>query len=624
MTASEPFQREPDVSRAKLGGEWAAIRALYGMCGRRRQLLAVIVSLAVLAFLLEGIGIGLLIPLFETLSASQDRARASGPFADAMISFTDRLPDEHRLAVLAAIVFGLVLLKTAVIYAHHVIAVWLSGYVGLELRQRLLRRALALSAMAMEKLGIGRLHNTIDAQVWHVTDGLDTVTQALASAAAAIVFVALLLLISVPLTLAVIVGAVAVSLIMLAVRRGAHYFGRRSVAANADLSSRIVETLTHHRLVRAFGTEAYEIDRFRAAADALRRAVLRTELLRGVVTPATELLYVPLMFGVIVIGLSQDHGVATLLAYLLLLYRLVPHLRNLDHSRVELAAIAGPIEDVVTVLALPEDLTLKSGRRRIRKVERGIDLEDVTFRYEPGQAAGVAGLSFSIPKGSVVALVGPSGAGKSTIVSLLYRFFDPTCGRIVVDGIPLPEIDLASWRQKLALAGQDIELMSGTVEENIRYGHLSATHAQVMEAARLANAEEFIAALPNGYRSMVGARGLSLSGGQRQRVTLARALLRRPDLLILDEATNALDAESEDVVLERLHAARSDMSMLVIAHRLRSVRHADHVILIYNGRIVETGPPAKLLRNAGAFRRLWEREGGELRSDPHQPSESAV
>lgn len=160
MTVPESLHREADAMRARLGGEWPAIRALCAMCGRRGWLLAVIVSLAAVAFLLEGIGIGLLIPLFETLSATEGRARASGPFADAMLSLTDRLPSEHRLPVLAAIVFGLILLKAAVIYAHHVTSVWLSGYVGRDLRQILFRRTLGIGVLAMERLGVGRVHNT--------------------------------------------------------------------------------------------------------------------------------------------------------------------------------------------------------------------------------------------------------------------------------------------------------------------------------------------------------------------------------------------------------------------------------------------------------------------------------
>lgn len=602
------------VERIALGGEWPAIRALYDLCGERRRILAPIVALAILAFLLEGIGIGLLIPLVETFLAAGGESAAFGPFTTMMQGLTERLPDDHRLAIIGVLVFLLILLKTVVIYGHHVLAVWLSGHVGRSLRERLFDKTFSIGLLAVQRLGIGRLHNTVDAQVWHVTDGLDTLTRMLASAAAAVVFVVLLLLISWPLTVVVVLGFTAISLVMLAVRRGAKRFGRRAVEANAEMSDRIVETLTHHRLIRATGTERAEALRFGETTEGLRRAVLRTELLRGIASPANELLYVPLMFAVIAIGLVQGLGMPTLLAYLLLLYRLQPHLRQLDHLRVELAAINGPIEDIITILELEDRQAPRSGTRPIARIDRGIHFEDVAFDYGVADSAGLSGVTFEIPKGAVVALVGPSGAGKSTIVGLLHRFFDPTRGRILIDGVPLPELDLVAWRQRLAFAGQDLELMAGTVRDNIAYGQADATDEAIREAARLANAADFIDELPGGYASPVGARGLTLSGGQRQRLSLARALLRQPDLLILDEATNALDADSEHVVLERLHAARGGMSMLVIAHRLNTVRHADVIIVLEAGRVVETGSPAALRAQAnGAFSRLLARETADGR-----------
>jgi subfamily B ATP-binding cassette protein MsbA len=371
------------------------------------------------------------------------------------------------------------------------------------------------------------------------------------------------------------------------------------------MSEQIVDTLTHHRLVRAVGTEALEARRFAGATEALRRASLRTELLRGIAAPLNELLYVPLMFGVIAFGLYQGLGLPTLLAYLLLLYRLQPHLQQLDHLRVELAAMAGPIEDIATILELDDPEAPRSGTRPIAAIERDIRFEDVSFDYGLPTAPSLAGVSLVIPRGAVVALVGPSGAGKSTIVGLLHRFFDPTAGRILVDGVPLAELDLAAWRRRLAFAGQDLELMQGSVRDNIAYGSPAADEAAIREAARLANADGFIRSLPGGYSSEIGARGLTLSGGQRQRLVLARALLRQPDLLILDEATNALDAEAEYVVLDRLHAARGQMTMLVIAHRPQTLRHADLVVVLEAGRVVEAGPPASLMLATDRFGRWW-------------------
>jgi subfamily B ATP-binding cassette protein MsbA len=397
------------------------------------------------------------------------------------------------------------------------------------------------------------------------------------------------------------------------VRRGAQRFGRQLVATNADMSGRIIEALTHHRLVRAFGTETHEATRFAANSEALRRATLRTELLKGIANPATELLYVPLMFVAIGLGLALGLGMPTLLAYLLILYRLQPHLRHIDTLRVELASFGGPVEDIVTILEMQDPTAPRSGTRPVPAIRESIRFEQVSFDYGTPDAAGLAGVSFEIPKGAVVALVGPSGAGKSTAVGLLYRFFDPTAGQILVDGIPLTQLDLAAWRQRLAFAGQDIELMGGSVRDNIAYGSPSASDAEIVAAARQAHADAFIGTLPQGYASEVGGRGLSLSGGQRQRLTIARALLRKPDLLILDEATNALDADSEGIVLERVNEMAAGMTMLVIAHRLSTVQNADLVVVLDAGRVIEMGPPSSLISGQGAFNRLWKRQNAAHR-----------
>ncbi len=598
----------PDLTRLELGGEWPVVRQIVALCAPHRRLLVPIVGLAVLAFLFEGIGIGLLIPLVDVLLKGAPGTADGSLFGETVRWLTDRLPEDYRLASVAGLVFLLILLKTAVIYAHHALSAWLGSRVARALRDRLFARSFELNLATVERLGIGRLHNTIDAQVARVAEALFSLTSLAASAAACVVFLALLLALSWPLTLAVMAGAVAVSLVMLVVRRAAERVGRESVLASDALSARIVESLTHHRLVLAMGTEAPEAARFGRTTDGLRRVLLRLEALRGLVEPLGELLYLPLMFAVVGLGLWLELGLAALLAFLLLLYRLQRHLRMLDRLRVELLGFAGPIEDVVTLLELEDRTVPRSGDRPFAGLARSIRFAGVSFDYGDPDKVGLRGVSFEIPAGAVVALVGPSGAGKSTIVGLLYRFFDPTAGRILVDDVPLAELELATWRRSLAFAGQDIELVRGSVRDNLAYGLSDVDDAAIMAALRTAYADGIVAALPGGLAVEIDARGQGLSGGQRQRLCLARALLRRPALLILDEATNALDADAEGVVLERLEALRGTMTTLVIAHRLATVRYADLVVVLDAGRVIEAGPPAALIAAEGRFGRLWRRE----------------
>jgi subfamily B ATP-binding cassette protein MsbA len=215
-------------------------------------------------------------------------------------------------------------------------------------------------------------------------------------------------------------------------------------------------------------------------------------------------------------------------------------------------------------------------------------------------------VSLQFRAGEVTAIVGASGAGKSTLINLLFRLHDPVSGSVLVDGQPLTDIDIASWRAALSIAGQDTELMRGTIRDNICYGKPDASDEAIINAARMADAHEFVMATPKGYDTLVGERGLFLSGGQRQRLGVARALLRKPRILVLDEATNSLDSFSEAYIQETLQTLHGQMTIILIAHRLSTTRNADHVIVMNRGRVVESGRPNDLISLKGLFWRLYE------------------
>ena len=249
---------------------------------------------------------------------------------------------------------------------------------------------------------------------------------------------------------------------------------------------------------------------------------------------------------------------------------------------------------------------MRSGTVPFSGLRNRMELKNVTFAYDEGSIAALADVSFEIPAGSVTAVVGTSGAGKSTLVNLLCRFYDPTVGAIIVDGVDLRELDVRDWHNRISVAGQDAELMTGTIAENISYGKPGASEDEVRIAAALANATEFIVELPDQFETRVGTRGLRLSGGQRQRIGLARALLCKPSILVLDEATNALDSLSETAVQQTLEQLRGGTTIVIIAHRLSTIRDADYVVVLENGQVVERGRPEELFSTNGVFSKLYE------------------
>jgi subfamily B ATP-binding cassette protein MsbA len=257
----------------------------------------------------------------------------------------------------------------------------------------------------------------------------------------------------------------------------------------------------------------------------------------------------------------------------------------------------------------------RQGGVPFRGLQQQVCFQQVSLRYAPELQPALQEISFSLPRGQMLALVGPSGAGKSSIADLLTGLYAPTGGHILIDGTPLDQLDLASWQQRLGVVSQDTFLFNATIAENISFGTPGATPAQIVAACQAAQAAGFIESLPQGYDTLIGERGYRLSGGQRQRLSLARAILRDPELLILDEATSALDSQSERLVQEAIERFERNHTVLVIAHRLSTIVRADQILVLEGGRVVQRGSHASLLAEVGTYSALWQQQ-----SQPAQPS----
>ena len=392
-------------------------------------------------------------------------------------------------------------------------------------------------------------------------------------------------------------------------------FGKRLRSAGhevqgrtADITAFLQEVISGARVIRSFARESFEFKRFEKENKNNFDAAMKATKLTAIMGPMVEFsaaiaVVVILWYG----GYSVVQGYITagsLIAFLIYAINLANPVKRLTqvYGNIQKALAAG--DRVIDILETQPHVKELPTAKRMDHVKGEVHFDNVQFSYDAENLA-LKGVTLHVKPGETVAIVGPSGAGKSTIANLLPRFYDVTGGSIRIDGMDIREATFTSLRENIGLVPQDTMLFNASVRDNILYGRLDATDEEVLAAAKAANAIEFIEKLPQGFDTMVGERGNSLSGGQRQRIAIARAILKNPSILILDEATSALDTESEKIVQEALERLMKGRTALVIAHRLSTVQHADHIVVLQQGSVVEEGTHDELLALQGLYSHLY-------------------
>lgn len=581
-------------------------------------------SFAVLGVIFNAIYLGLIYPLLDILFQQKEIARIPdpGPFrlsSDYIrdlfkYNFNELLRtqgDERALMVVCGLIVLFVLLANLFRYMERMAASRVKVDVVKNMRMQIFDRVsrMHIGFFNDQRKGdlISRFTNDIAEVEGAVVNGLKSVFK---EPITLLVFIILLFTISFRLTLfTLIILPVTGGLISEIIRR-LKKKARLSQEAMGRIVNILDETFSGMRVVNAFNARNFILKKIDRETSYHRKVNLSISRKNELASPISEFLGVVVIAvilyygGKMVLGGGQELSPSIFLLFLTIYANMIQPAKNFSNGITSLQKGTVAAERIFRVIDLEPAIKSKPGAIELKEFKKDIEFVNVMFAYDKDHV--LENISLKIEKGKTIALVGPSGGGKSTLADLIPRFFDPTSGEVLIDGIPLTEFELESLRRQMGVVTQESILFNDTILNNIAFGMENAKPEDVQKAAKIAHAHDFIMQTENGYETIIGERGSKLSGGQRQRISIARAVLKNPPILILDEATSALDSESERLVQDALYNLMKNRTSIVIAHRLSTIQHADEIVVIQNGEIVERGPHEMLIINNGLYKKLNE------------------
>lgn len=567
--------------------------------------------------LFNGVNTALIVPILLQISGQEIELKGSPPIIKFFLSPFDGVPEKYRLVVMLLAVILTIVLKNSTTYFRSLLSVAFTRSLTNSIKSEMFQTLMDSDLDFFTKVKVGDLTKRLGSDTAQCTQTINAYINLVTQSITILLFVSILISISWQLTL---ISTLLVSLIaginQLFILRSKKY-GSLLNREQKNYAIKVIETLNGIRLIKSVSTENREYKQLRKLMLSLENIALKAKMNSALIAPVNEVTSIITVISILLLGrtLFVDQVAnlsAILLTYLLVLFRLLPMVSGINGTRNQIAKGSASFDMAVDLWRRDNKPIMKPGSIPFQKVRRKIHFNKISFSYPGNSNLVLKNVDVSVPKGRTLALVGGSGAGKSTFADLLPRFYDPISGSITIDGIDLREFDITSLRRKTGIVSQTTHLFNDTVRNNIFYARPDATEDEMIQAAKQANAYDFIMELPKQWETEIGDRGVMLSGGQRQRLAIARALLQDPEILILDEATSALDTVSERLVQEAIDKLSRDRTVLVIAHRLSTIQNADQIAVLERGNLVEIGTHLELLeKEDGYYRRLYSIQFGD-------------
>lgn len=581
----------------------------------------------ILSSLFEGVSFGMLVPLLRSMTNPKVNPLEKIPFIDRTGFDYASMTHIEIISCIFIILFILVLMKNAVIYAANILISKFRFGLIRDLNIELINSLIYYDLSYFDNAKTGHIINSFNNETERMGEFMMAVFQFIILFAKVATYIILLFFISWKMSLAVFALIAIVLLPLELLMKKVELFGSHFSKAMADQNYKLTEILNGIRVIKSSSTEESEKGSFKEKACRVFDLIYRNSKYVNLIIPLAETIILGLIVVVFLVYLNITKiDVSAIFpsfaAYLFILARALTQLNALNTRRCEAISRLAAFGNYEEMIDSRNKKRIISGNKNSLRLSDSIQFRNVTFAYSDSKEV-LKDISMRIPKGKITAIVGASGAGKSTLINLILRFYDITSGAITVDGVDLKEITLESWRRQIGFVSQDILIFNTSVKHNISYGHPGTSNEEILKAAKAAYAHDFIMTLPKGYDTILGERGVKLSGGQKQRISIAKAIIHNPQILILDEATSSLDTETEKLIREAVDRITKGRTVIAIAHRLSTILHADSIVVLDHGKVVEVGRHSDLIKNNSLYKRLYDAQFNNTAMDIEMQKEPA-